>query len=95
VSDYIMRRSILRVRYNMRKVYNMYISYILGKVMLTVLLCVAVNARSKISDITIHTHSRLNDINNMEHYSTFNDLKKTNRDFSLGFIKKDKLKKFT
>jgi len=53
-----------------------YIGYILGKIMLA-LLCVAVNARSRLSDMTVYTRSKLNDMNNTEHYSAaFNDLKK-------------------
>jgi len=41
----------------------MYISFILVKVMSTVLLCVAVNAHSRLSDTTEHTRSRLNNLN--------------------------------
>jgi len=42
-----------------------YISFILVKVkvMSTVLLCVAMNARSRLSDTTVHMRSKLNDMN--------------------------------
>jgi len=55
---------------------HVYISFILVRVMSTVLLCVAVNARSRLSDITVHTRSRLNDMNITEHNSVaFSTLK--------------------
>jgi len=56
--------------------YTLCISFILGKITLTVLLCIAVNTHSRLSDMTVHMRSRLNDINITEHYSVaFNALK--------------------
>jgi len=41
------------------------------KVTLTVLLCIAMNVRLRLSDTTVHTRSRLNDINITEYYCLY------------------------
>jgi len=45
-----------------------YIGFILVEVTSTVLLWIAVNTHSRLSGMTAHTRSRLNDINIAEHY---------------------------
>jgi len=47
----------------MQKILYIYIGFILAKVTLTAPPRVAVNARSRLSDMTVHTRSRPKDIN--------------------------------